>query len=68
MDHFQSSYLKRNMSLKIMVLDLKWHDLQNWDHHWPASCLRTSENNKNQSNSHCIARSRSRKFGDIPLK
>jgi hypothetical protein len=29
MDHFQSSYLKRNMSLKIMVLDLKWHDLQN---------------------------------------
>ena len=29
MDHPHSSYLEKNMSLKIMVHELKWHDLQN---------------------------------------
>jgi hypothetical protein len=67
-DHPHSSYLERNVRWKIMVCQLEWHSLNNWDHHWPASSERTLENHTNKRKSHWIARSRSKTFEVLPLK
>ena len=68
LDCFQDLYVRRNLSLKIQVCKLKCSITWNQSHHWLSSCTRTSKNQFNTSNSHCMMRFRSKQFEHLPLK